>query len=390
MSFNYTRSQFLLDVSAGIRGKIAMIASPEDFANRVVRDVFSDVALRSARRRNNLSPDLFPGIEQYACPLDLHDNRIIDIPAQAKRQDGSFGLIPIQQFNVGTIDGQIAIDDYNGVRTLLIDSAITSENISISPLENLNSGGGTWVGVGDAVNVRADSDDFIKGNGSVAMDIGAGATLTAGIENLTLAPKDVSSFLGGTSAVFVWIFISNVDEFTGFTVRLGSSNLNYYSKSVVSRHDGNAFQRGWNLVRFPLTSLSEVGTVNDAAITYAAIIMDKTSAKVNETNFKFNWLVVINGVIHNILYYTKYGWVNSIGVYIENSTSGGDLLVADTSEYNLIVMKGISRAMRLTNFTAEEIKGADKEYLDAIKTYGMQNPDESQLMVSTYHKYAAG
>ena len=122
MSFNYTRSELLSDINGGIRAKIGMISSQQDFINRVVREVHNDIAIRSTRRKADLSPDLFPEIYQYACPTDLRDFRIIDIPAQAKRHDGSFGLVPSEQFAVSPQKGDIAIDDYNGVRTLLINS----------------------------------------------------------------------------------------------------------------------------------------------------------------------------------------------------------------------------------------------------------------------------
>ncbi len=388
MAFNYTRSQFLLDVNAGIRGKISMIASQENFANRVMRDVIADVALRSTRRKLTLAPDLFPEIQQYACPSDLYDGRIIDIPAQAKRHDGAFGMVPVQQFNVGTIDGDIAIDDYNGIRTLLVDSAVTAAHATLSPLESITSGGGNWTAIGDATNIRTDGDDYVKGNGSVAMDIGAGATTTAGIENVALNTFDITEFLNGRSAVFVWAFISSTTDIVSYSLRLGSSNANYYTKTVTTRHDGNPFQRGWNLLRFPLTTLTETGTVVDTAIDYAAIIMNKNVGKVNEQNFKFNWLVVMEGVIHDILYYSKYGWVDNTGTYLENSTSGDDLLVADTSEYNLILAKGIAIAMRLTNFPREEVVDADNMYKQAMNVYGGNNPDESQITVSTYHRYS--
>ncbi len=383
MAFNYTRSQFLLDVNAGIRGKISMISSQEDFSNRVVREVLADTALRSTRRKNNLSPNLFPDIEQYACPSDLFDNRIIDIPAQAKRYDNSFGLVPVEQFNVGSIDGQIAIDDYNGVRTLLINSAATADSSVLSAMESATG----WTALGDTVNIRTDADDYIKGNGSVAFDIGAGATTTAGIQNIVSTQSDITSYLDGNSAVFVWAYFSSVTDLNSLTLRLGSSSGNYYSKTVTTRHDSNAFQVGWNLVRFSLTGLTETGTVVDTAIDYAALILNKNTGKVNETNFRFNHLMISEGIIHNILYYSKYGWVDTSDVWKENSTSGDDKLAAEASEYNIIVMKGIARAMRLTNFSREEILDADKEYRDAVFAYGGQNPDESQIMVSTYHRY---
>jgi len=114
--------------------------------------------------------------------------------------------------------------------------------------------------------------------------------------------------------------------------------------------------------------------------------MTKTAGKISETDYKFNNLVVMRGVIHEIEYYSKYGWQNTSGTYLENSTDALDYVICDTSEYDLILKHGVRRGMRLTNFSGEEIKDADTEYADALRVYGSQNPDESQLMVSTYHQ----
>lgn len=387
MAFTYTRSELLSDINAGLRGKIGMISSQEDFINRVVREVKNSITLRSARRKVTLSPDLFPGITQYACPADLQDNRIIDIPAQVKRYDGSFGLVPVEQFNVSPRSGDIAIDDYNGVRVLLINSEVTTSSTVISTLENTTSGGGTWTAVGDAENVRDNNDDYVKGNGSVFFDIGAGGTTTAGIENTGLSTVDLTDFLGGHSSVFVWVRINSTTNLTNFILKLGTDSSNYYSKTVAARHDGNAFQSGWNLLRFPLTSLTEIGTVTDSTINFASVYMTKTAGKISETDYAFNYLAVMRGVIHDILYYSKYGWQNNAGTYLENSSSDSDVIVADTTEYELFVKHGVRRGMRLTNSAREDIDDADREFDDAVATYSAQNPDESQLMVSTYHYY---
>lgn len=382
---NYTYSQLASDINAGIRGKIGMISSQRDFVNRVVREVNNDIALRSTRRKATLSPDLYPGIYQYACPSDLRDYRIIDIPAQAKRSDGSFGLVPFEQFSVNPRAGDIAIDDYNSVRTLYINSSISTDSITLSTLESTTAGGGTWTAVGDTTNIRADGDDYITGNGSLAFDIGSGATTTAGIQNTSLDSKDITDYLGGHSSVFVWVRINSTTNLTNFILRIGTNNTNYYSKTVTARHDGNAFQSGWNLLRFPLTSLTETGSVTDTAIRYVSLFMTKTAGKINETDYKFNNLVLARGVIHEISYYSKYGWTTSSGTYIENSTDVSDYVLADTSEYDLLVKHGTRRGMRLTNFERQDIEDADKEYTDALLVYGNQNADESQLMVSTYH-----
>lgn len=384
MAFQYTRSQLLLDINAEIRGKIGMISSQQDFINRVVREVNNDIAIRSTKRKQTLTPDLVQGIFQYACPTDLNDARIIDIPAQAKRYDGTFGLVPIVQFRVNPKLGDIAFDDYNGVRLLMINSAVTNESVTPSTLETTTSGGGTWTAVGDATNVRNDGDDFIKGNGSVAFDIGSGATTTAGLQNTALNQFDITDFLGGHSSVFVWVRISSITNLTNFVLRIGSSSGNYYTKTVTTANDGGAFQVGWNLLRFPLVSLTEVGSVTDTAINFAYLVMTKTSAKINETEYKFNWMTIIKGFIHDVQYYSKYGWQSAAGTYLENSTNSLDLLVADTSEYDLFVKYGASRGHRLTNGNINDIQDADNQYKEAVIIYGNKNVDESAIMISTY------
>ena len=221
----------------------------------------------------------------------------------------------------------------------------------------------------------------------MTFDIGNGGTTSAGIVNSTLDTFDITGYLGGNSAVFVWVHINSTTDLTNFVLKIGTDSSNYYSKTITARHDGNAFQSGWNLLRFALTSLSETGAVTDTNIRYVSLAMTKAVTKVNETDYKFNWLMISQGVRHEVVYYSKYGWQDSTGTYIEKSTDGNDLLVADTSEYDLFLKHGVRLGMRHTAFSQEEINDADKQYIEALKGYSASNPDESQLMVSTYHRY---
>lgn len=364
----------------GIRGKIGMISNQGDFINRVVREFRNDVALRSGKRKQQLTPNLFNGVYQYACPSDLADNRIIDIPAQAKRYDSSFGLVPVEQFNVNPQLGDIALDDFNGTRTLLIKSAVTTPELTIDPISSVDD----WVAFGDAENIELDSDDYIKNNASISFDISSAGGTTAGVQNSAISSFDLTDYLGGNSSIFVWVKINSTTNLTNYILRIGSSSGNYYQKTVTTRSDGNAFENGWNLLRFDLTNLTETGTVTDTAITYAAVYMTKTAGKISETDYKFNNLVLMRGVIHNILYYSKYGWQTSAGAYLQNSTDSLDLVVADDTEYEMIVKKGIHLGMKLTNFEMGEIEDAKNDYKEAVSQYTANNPDESQIMISTY------
>ncbi len=386
MSFQFTRSELLAEINSGILGKIGLIASKTDFANTVARDVASEVNLLSMRRGQNLVPNLFSGVYKYAAPTDLKSSAIIDIPAQAKRFDGSFVLVPSEQFSVNPQRGNIAISSENGIKQLLVYSEIQDVSQIVSTLESVTSGG-TWTAFGDATNLDDDGDDYVNGSGSISFDISAAAGTTAGITSSDLNSFDITDFLDGNSSLFVYTKINSITGITNFTLRIGSSSGDYYTKTTTSQHDGTSFVQGWNLLKFDLTSLSETGSVVDTQIDFCALYMTKDTTKVSETDYKFNYAVIKRGLIHKVIYQSNYPWVSPAGVYLLKSTSDSDLIAAYPEEYKLFVLKGISLGRRRSDFSQGDIKLADDDYNDALKKYIMENPDEVKTTISEYHTY---
>ena len=390
MSFIYTRAKLKSRINAGIQGKIGMLVSDEDLMNEVVRDVFSVLDLRSAKRKAILTPDLYNGIFEYNCPTDLKATKIIDIPGQAKRSDGEFFLTTPEQFRTknGEGAGNIAIDDYNGQRVLLINSKVDSKSVVISELDALSSGAsGDWTIFGDAENLARDDADFVKGAGSLKFDISNAGGTTAGITNSNVNSLDISEYLGGTSAFFVYARITDPTNITNYILNFGSSASAYHEKIVTTQADGTAFVAGWNLLRFEIESLSDTGTPDDTAITHYDLYMTKDGAKVSESDYKFDYLVLKKGEIHNVQYYTKYGWQTSAGAYQENSSSSSDLLVADTDEYNLIIKEGRVRAAGETDLTEIQINRLERERDAAFANYKIENPSEAKLMMTDSYNF---
>lgn len=386
----YTRAQLKTRINAGIQGKIGMLISAEDTMNEVVRDVLAANDLRSTKRKATLSPNLFNGINDYLCPSDLKGYGLVDIPGQAKRADGEFSLISPREFDVKKPSGAVAIDDINGVRALKINSIVDSQSIVISELDSLTSAssdGSSWAAFGDATTLAADTDDYIKGNGSIKWNISAAGGTTAGITHSSINSVDMTDYFGGTSAFFVWTKIASSTDITNYILRFGTDSSNYYSKTVTTRADGTAFVNGWNLLKFDVSSYSTTGTPTDTDIKYFAIYMTKATGKVSETDYKFDWLVLKRGVIHDITYYTKYGWQTSGGTFQENSSSDSDLLVADTDEFNLFVREGRVRAGMEVGLQPGEIDRLVAERDQAFESYQMQNPSERLTITQEYYAY---
>ena len=390
MTFVYTRSQLKSDINRGIQGKIGMLISGEDTVNEAVRNLFLKHDLRSAKRRAVLTPDLYNGIFEYNCPSDLKGNKIIDIPAQAKRQDGEFFLTTAEEFrrHNGKTAGEIAIDDYNAQRLLLINSNVNSKTVVVAELDGLGSGAtANWAVFGDAENLAKDDADYVKGAGSLKFGISSAGGTTAGISNANVNSLDISDYLGGTSAFFVFARISSTTNLTSYTLRFGNSASVYHAKTVTTQADGTAFVAGWNLLRFDVDSLSDSGTPDDTAITYFALFMNKDATKVSETDYKFDWLVLKKGEIHYVHYYTKYGWQTSAGAYQENSSNDSDLLVADTDEYDLIVKEGRAIAAEETDLVPSKVTELKKERDVALNKYQLDYPSEAKITSTSYYDF---
>lgn len=387
MTFTYTRTTLINDLNRHVHNKQGLFIDIGSTLNEGVRSVLKDVDLRTTRRKASLTPNLFSKEYEYACPSDLKDTSIIDIPQQAAREDGEFTLVPSEKFAVKKSIGEISIDDFNGTKILLINSKVSDKNVTISELDSTTSGGGTWSTIGDATSLAVDTDDYFSGIGSLIYAIGSGATTTAGIKNTTLNSFDFTKYISGNGAIFVWAKINSITNLTSFSLKIGTDISNYYLKTITSKNDGTTFTTGWNLLRFDMTSMTTTGTPTLASFRYVEIYMNKTAAKINETGYKFDYLVMRIGKNADVKYYSKFGWQNTSGAYLENSTSGSDYLVADTDEYDLILSKTIAIAKRELNYPQADIDDADAVYKNNYQMYVTRNPSEAKVMSYQYYDY---
>lgn len=386
---SYTQSDLRGRINSKIQGKIDMLISPQDTMNSAVREVLTDVSLRSTRRKATLTPNLFSFFYEYQCPSDLKGYAIVDIPAQAKREDGEFTMVPSEQFRRNPHPGDISIEDFNGTRLLLINSQTTDYTSTIVSTDDVDVGSVSWAAFGDATGVDQNTDDYVRGSGSIEFDIDASGGTTAGILISGFNTIDLDDYIGHTASVFVQARITSATNITNYKLRLGQDSSNYYEYTVTARNDGTAFATGWNELRFDvLTPTTTVGSPTATGINYVALYMTKTTGKINENGYMFNGLLAKKGRYHDVMYYSKYGWKTSAGTYIENSTDGSDILIADTDEFDLVVKKGEVIAADELSFPENEIARKEKKYNDALAQYKLNNPSQEKITVSTYWEYS--
>ena len=355
MPSNFTRSSLKGVINGRIFNKQAQLVSIDTTINNSAREVVSAIDMTSLKRKSTLAPKLFTDIYDYTCPTDL--KKLIDIQPQKPDRATTFqwNLTSEEEFDrwknantgrwfsndhptTGGIDNLVAFSDRDMVRKLKLSTVVEDNTIVIGNLDTLTGDGGTWTLFGDGTNLTSDTDNYIKGSGSINWDITAAGGTTAGIYNSGLSSHDISEHMANGSA-FVWTYITSTTNVTNYILRLGSSDSAYHSWTATTNAQGNSFETGWNLIKWDLTSPTDTGTPDDEAIDYAAIYMTKDAAKVSETDYRFDWLVVKKGDYYNVVYYSNYPWQSATGTWKLDSTVDTDYLNVDPTEYSLIIEK---------------------------------------------------
>lgn len=388
MPFTYTQADLQAEMNRGIQNRQGLLSNVQQTLNASVREVLSEIRIRSTRRKVLLVPNMLNGVFEYVCPSDLQASDIIDIPAQAKRYDGEFTLVPSEQFARRPRKGDIAIDDFNGIRVLRIDSNTPDSSVTIDPLGVEDSGSGNiWNAFGGADDVATDSDQYVVGSSSVSFDIDATIATTAGLYKDALPTTDLSEFILHNALFVSYARLTSATNVTNLKLRLGSSASDYYEFTVTARLDGTAFSDGQNPIAFNALSPTTAGAPDAADITYVALFMTKTTGKVSENGYAFNLLQARKGQYADVKYYSNCGWQTSAGAYIANSTSATDILVAEQDEFDLFAKRAIMKATQEADLGGNAFVMAKKEYLEAKANYELKNPSEDKTNISSYHEY---
>ena len=397
MAVSYTQAELNTAVAARI-SKTFTNANFLIIANQAIREVMADIDLRSSIRSAALSPNLMDDIYAYTLPSDIKGDKIIDVKPQIgrSRHDDWILTTPeefdrrkedrrydrngdIIEYTGSMLDSLIAISRDDLVNKLLISKQIDDTEVIVTTLDAV----GDWEGFGDGSNLTQDADNYVKGSACINWDINADGGTTAGIQNTSLDIFDVEPYKS-TGYAFVWVYISSITNLTNFILRIGSDISNYYSITITTNSEGNSFHTGWNLLRFSFTNKATTGTPDDDACDYVAIYMTKDAAKVSETDFRFDHIILKLGNHYDVIYYSRYFWQSSAGTYLEDATATSDLLNCETDEYALIILK----TSQLLEEHLKNLKEADRleiKYERKKAEYIQQNPSLALILQTTYH-----
>jgi len=142
--------------------------------------------------------------------------------------------------------------------------------------------------------------------------------------------------------VFTWFNMPLPKEITSVKLTLGSNSSNLatdiYEYTVNQPHDNNAFIPAWNLLKFSMADMSQVGTPNPSAIIY--VRLEFTTTGQPNPGCRIDNIVARKGVVYELTYNSRYGIqdANTLA-WKKVADQDSDLIVAEEDTYQIWMLE---------------------------------------------------
>ena len=189
-------------------------------------------------------------------------------------------------------------------------------------IDNFDGGVANWTGDtvnSDITNVVVDYNEFRDGNASLRYDVNTAqsansrATITS-----TLIGMNLSTMLDtGVFLLDAYIPASaNPATITSYTLQFGTDSSNYWTSTVTTDIDGNAFSTGWFTLAFDWSTATQIGspTSDGSVIKWFRIDMNFNGSFVSDTFFHYDTFRVAKPEILTFSYVSWYVGTDTTGV----------------------------------------------------------------------------
>lgn len=390
---SYTINEAKADLNGMLQGTTTnKITSLFPLFNRAGRQLLLDIDPQETKRiaQFNLFDSGDNDIYNYSSPSDLKGKKMIDIRPQINRRirdnfsqnyDEEFDQYKARNTN------RLNIQFDEGTKILRIAKNLTA-GVSINGLDDIDDNG-EWTVGDDAINLTQDKVNKKQGTASLNFDV-SGAGTTASIVNSTMSEVDLSA--DGTdhedkSTLFQSGFFPSASAITSVNLAWGSSAGATWDRTITAPFFGS-FVDGWNLLAFDWNGATETGSPDASAINYlkTTIIYDGTA----DTDFRLDQVISRLPEIWEQVYYSKFLFRSSAGVWKEKTDNNGDIINLDTESYNVWLWKVAEYAAQQIEDLKDFVTYFKNEYELSKKRYVAQIKGEAIQPQSTYYRMGRG
>lgn len=347
---NYTVGDLIADVDRKLHS--GGTSQTQDFygaLDEARRNMIGKVRPPELIRKAYLENAIYDQIDRYAVPNELKYEDVIDIKMLSANRNLDTMWDPIEQVYRRRFDQKrrnaknvFAITYQDGVKYMQLHHPRGLQECRHLLVNDANSlsQNGTWNVGGNVVNLQLDQLRYITGKGALRFDFNTSGN--AGfLENHSMNAVDLHEYLA-TGSIFTWLDVSNYLGITSVKITLGSdqSNLNndLYTFTVNRPHDDNQFINDWNLLKFPLESMTVTGTPNPRAINY--VRLDFTTTGIAMQNYRVDNIVARKGAVYEMLYNSSYCFIDPANnVWKKKASANSDIMPFEEDSYNILMLE---------------------------------------------------
>lgn len=406
----YTRASLRTRIGYKTKGSVPT-TTIDGILNEAVREVTSDIDLYSMKRRVLLSLDGANAVPNEAvqgtytsaertkikiemdkynfhAPHDLKGNAITDIQRRTEKVDEWEMYSPEEfQRRKTMYSRMMAVENHSFLRKILASGI---EDITKATIHSCDTydGNGTWAAdTTQVLSVFTITSNYVEGIGAVGFTTVSG-TMTGGTLTLPSGMTAIDLAAIEDHSLYMWVYIPFATGLTSIALKWGSSSSAYWSRTVNKQHDNCAFHVGWNLLRFPWADATETGSPDVTAVDYLQVTIIKGSTNTAETGWMIDGITAHKDSLHDVIYYSEYGWQDANGVYLQEASTDTDTVNANNEEVDLILTKA---AELVSEFIDDQdgVKRFNAQYRENKFDYGLRYPSEAKLLTTIYQGLAS-
>ena len=342
-------------------------------------------------RKTTLTNAVYDNVYDYSLPSDFKSPADLVLQANADNTNNStLQRTFAREFVNRKKNNQLAILWRDAVQFLRFSRNINTP-VVVDKADSLTENG-TWAVGGNASGLVLDTLNYVSGNGSLKANVSSSGALVNVI------------------------------------IRIGNDDSNYFHRTVTTGHF-EAFKQGWNLLRFDISGMTEVGSVDMSAIDYVRVTVtyntnqtayyEKTltnsldlsenydsdgaiflytyfDSTTNLTLLRLDNITANLGSMFDLTYYSNYLFRTSAGAWISKPTSDSDIVNLSEVSYKIfeaeisrIITQQVEGAMGIFDYTYwnTQLEGADGtgENTGLYADYLAQFPSERLESTTTYY-----
>lgn len=382
MSDRYTIHNLSVDIDRKLHsGGVADLQNFYSTVDEGRRNMFKFIAPPEMKRTAYIENALYDQVNKYAIAADVKSQLITDIKMLSGYRNLDTWERPLEQVYQRETDQKrrdniFSVNYFNGVKSIDMyhpTGLRQCQHLLINDANSL-SDNGFWNVGGNVVNLQLDKLNFVTGKGSLRFDINDSST-SGFIENFSFTPVNIYDYLQ-VGATFTWLDLPIPAEMLSVKLTLGSNttdlSTDLYQCTVNQPHDNNIFSTGWNLLKFMLDNLTQVGYPNPRAIGYVRFDFETTGQPIPACHL--DNVVVRKGVVYEMSYNSRWCIIDApTQAWKKIATSNSDQLPFEEDTYQIFMLEcamAASKELYANNFgAASDIDDIKAELALAYKEY---------------------